>query len=122
MTIDRRTFLATAAVGVAVTLRGTPHALGLAPDPNAFADLELLGALGPAEVRAIGRAYRVLVPAEDDRSALERALRAERRATWLTSEDAVRADFAGGRVIAVRGWLLSRTEARRCALFSLRSA
>jgi hypothetical protein len=25
-------------------------------------------------------------------------------------------------VIAVRGWLLSRTEARRCALFSLPSA
>jgi hypothetical protein len=122
MTIDRRTFLATAAVSVAVTLRGTPHALGLAPDPDAFANLELLGALGPDEVREIGRAYRALVPAEDGRGALERALRPERRATWLTSEDAVHADFAAGRVIAVRGWLLSRTEARRCALFSLRSA
>lgn len=122
MTIDRRTFLATAAVSVAVTLRGTPHGLGLAPDPNPLADLELLGALGPDQVREIGRAYRTLVPAEDDRTALERALRGERRVNWLTREDAVSADFAAGRVIAVSGWLLSRTEARRCALFSLRSA
>lgn len=122
MTIDRRTFLATAAVSVAVTLRGTPHGLGVAPAPNALPDFELLGALGPDEVREIGRAYRTLVPAEDDRGALERALRHERSANWLASEDAVSADFGAGRVIAVRGWLLSRTEARRCALFSLRSA
>jgi hypothetical protein len=49
-------------------------------------------------------------------------LRRGGRAAWLANEDPVRADFAAGRVIAVRGWLLSRTEARRCALFSLPSA
>jgi hypothetical protein len=121
MTIDRRTFLATAAVGAALALRRTPQGLDLAPDANALG-LELLASLGPDEVREIGRAYRALVPSEDDRAALERALRRERRAVPLTSADPVPADFAAGRVIAVRGWLLSHTEARRCALFSLPSA
>jgi len=34
-------------------------------------------------------------------------------------EERVRADFAAGRVVVVRGWILSVTEARECALFSL---
>jgi hypothetical protein len=122
MTIDRRRFLATAAVSAAVALRSMPHRLAIPRDPDALADLELVASLGPDEVLEIGRAYRAIVPAEDDRAALERALRRERRAVRPTNEDPVRADFAAGRVIAVRGWLLSRTEARRCALFSLPSA
>ncbi len=31
----------------------------------------------------------------------------------------VQADFDNGETVVVRGWVLSRTEARQCALFSL---
>lgn len=31
----------------------------------------------------------------------------------------VQADFENGETVVVRGWILSRTEARQCALFSL---
>ena len=31
----------------------------------------------------------------------------------------VQADFDKGETVVVRGWVLSRTEARQCALFSL---
>jgi hypothetical protein len=61
-------------------------------------------------VRALGRRYRELVPAVD-----LFALRPRRS----TVSDLVRDDFAGGRTIVIDGWVLSVTEARQCALFSL---
>ncbi len=87
-------------------------------DANDLAHPEHLMALGPAIVREIGQAYRAQMPAESDRASLETAL----RSACSSTEDAVRADFAAGRTIVVRDWLLSVTEARQCALFSLRSA
>ena len=121
--LDRRQFLSTAAAGAALTLIGTTRVHhDAASDPRDHAHPELLVALGPAAVDEIGEAYRALVPAESDRASLETALRAEHRAARESNEDPVRADFAAGRVIVVRDWVLSRTEARQCALFSLRSA
>ena len=117
--LDRRQFLGVAAAGAAMTLAGTVGiAHGPTSDPLTLAHPELLNALGPEAVREIGEAYRRLVPAEQDRATLERALRAELGAT-RSIESAVRADFAAGRVIVVRDWMLSHTEARQCALFSL---
>jgi hypothetical protein len=118
--IDRRQFLCVAAAGAAMTLArsaGIDH--DSAPDPHALAHPELLTALGPEAVREIGQAYRALVPAENDPAMLEAALHAQLRAARSSSEQAARADFAEGRVVVVRDWLLSRTEARQCALFSL---
>ena len=121
--LDRRQFLSAAAAGAALSLAGkTSLDGGSASDTRELAHPELLLALSPAAVREIGEAYRVLVPGESDRASLETALRAELHAARSSNEDPVRADFAAGRVIIVRDWVLSRTEARQCALFSLRSA
>ena len=121
--LDRRQFLGVAAAGAAMTLTG---AAGIDHDPasdlHTLAHPELLTALGPDAVREIGEAYRKLVPAEKDRTALETALRIAHRASHSPNDDPIRADFAAGRVIVVRDWMLSHTEARQCALFSLRSA
>ena len=123
MIIDRRQFLSAAAAGTALILAARPRVDG---DPLAdrsdLAHPELLLALSPAAVREIGEAYRALVPVESDRRSLETALRAELHAAESTNADPVRADFGAGRVIVVRDWVLSRTEARQCALYSLRSA
>ena len=39
--------------------------------------------------------------------------------TLVDIEEFVQADFENGETVVVRGWVLSRTEARQCALFSL---
>jgi hypothetical protein len=120
MMLDRRQFLSVAAAGAALTLGGSA-----AIDRESVAGLrtlahpDLLLALGAESVREIGRGYRAMVPAESDRAALETALRADLHAARVSNEECVRADFAAGRVIVVRDWMLSRTEARQCALFSL---
>ena len=121
--IDRREFLSAAAAGTAVVLT-TAAIVDHEPRSEAhdFARPELLLALGASTACEIGEAYRALVPAESDRASLETVLRAELGAPRSSIEDAVRADFAADRVIVVRDWLLSVTEARQCALFSLRSA
>src|SRR5687767_10652667 len=120
--LDRRQFLTATAAGAALTLVGAPRAeLDATSVLHDLAHPELLGALGASTVRQIGEAYRALVPDESDRASLETALRAELHKARSSKEDPVRADFAAGRVIVVRDWVLSRTEARQCALFSLRS-
>jgi len=102
--MNRRRFLQLSASGVAAggaslgwrTPSCAPHAL--------------LDLLGPESVRRLGRHYRAMEPAVDLLSA---AL--PRRAI----SHRVREDFAGGCTVVVLGWVLSVTEARQCALFSL---
>jgi hypothetical protein len=120
--LDRRQFLGVAATGVAMSLAGATRAAHGAEDSRSLARPELLVALGQESVREIGETYRRLVPAENDRATLEAALHAELRVAASTNTDPIRADFTAGRVIVVRDWMLSRTEARQCALFSLHSA
>jgi hypothetical protein len=122
MMLDRRQFLSAAAAGAAITLVGPRRADHDADAERDLAHPELLVALGPETVREIGHAYRALVPEESDPATLEEALRAQLRAARWSNEDSVREDFESGRVIVVHDWVLSRTEARQCALFSLRSA
>jgi len=122
--LDRRQFLSAAAASAALALIRASHAAHAAA-PNESRDLAhpgLLAALGAETVREIGAAYGALVPAEHDRATLEAALSTDLRAGRAAIEDVVRADFAAGRVIVVHDWMLSRTEARQCALFSLRAA
>jgi hypothetical protein len=123
--IDRRQFLSVAATGVAIGLTGVTYAAHHSDsdsDLRALAHPELLAALGPQTIREIGEAYRRLAPAESDRTSLEAAVRAELRVARSRNEDPIRADFAAGRVIVVRDWMLSHTEARQCALFSMQPA
>ena len=121
--LDRRQFLSAAATGIAIGLAGATY-VAHHPDSDlrALAHPELLAALGPQTIREIGEAYRRLAPAESDRTSLEAALRAALRVARSRNEDPVRADFAAGRVIIVRDWMLSHTEARQCALFSMHPA
>ena len=138
MTLDRRQFLGAAAASAALTIIGVGASEA---DQLAATDRvrpQLLEALGADTVREIGRAYRADVAAESTPEALETALTIQsghyghgvRHLRYLTprsdpsigmtGEERVRADFAAGRVVVVRGWILSVTEARECALFSLR--
>ena len=125
--MDRRQFFRLTGVttlGVAVA--------GCAADSEyesqSLARPELLVALGAGSVRAIGERYRALNGAENDGDALRTALRASRPFWARIGRSSppiatlVREDFGHGRTVLIDGWILSVTEARQCALFSLLSA
>jgi hypothetical protein len=77
--------------------------------------------------RRIGLAYLRVHPEEASETRLMAAI-AARSATpdvpaiFRIMDDVVRADFAAGKIVRCDGWILARSEARACALFSLRAA
>ena len=125
MTMRRRDFIrrvGAAAAGVAVA-GCADHA---AYDTRALERPELLAALGANPVRAIGARYRAMTSDENDAGSLRDAIAASRPfasrflgAADPTVAELIRADFVHGRTVVVDGWILSATEARQCALFSL---
>lgn len=75
-------------------------------------------------VRTLGERYREVVPAEGSESVLRAALARDLPvgsplAIGECANEQVRRDFARGRLVTLDGWVLSITEARQCALFSL---
>lgn len=124
--MNRRQFLGISAIGATATLassaRGTDA--GASYDVHALAHPHLLSLLGPQSVREVGARYREMVPAENHVNTLRAAILTARslrvpRAPRPAVATLVRDDFAAGRTIVVQGWVLSATEARQCALFSL---
>ena len=95
-----------------------PRLLGIFHDERVVCDL--------------GRRYRALVPAEDDLEALVQIIVAElpdnvpphasARTLGVHLDEQVQRDFASGATVTLHGWVLSLTEARQCALFSLMAA
>ncbi len=83
-----------------------------------------------ASARSIGAAYLQLVPNEAEPGLLVKLLCPTKEAQcdlMLEGPDALRSrfsrqrreDFANGQTVLVRGWVLSETEARLCALTCL---
>ena len=76
---------------------------------------------------AIGQGYRKLIPDEDSRLVLYIRLKGHNQ--W-DNEEGLRAaldslvvtDFLLDRTVTVNGWILSVTEARQCALYSIINA
>jgi hypothetical protein len=129
MTIDRRRFLQLTAAGALAGLTSTACASDEAVDGREVTQPALLDMLGAERVRELGVRYRQMVPAEN-REAVLRAAITDRgqlglRFPWTSRPSLagqVRNDFADGRTVLVNGWVLSATEARQCALFSLQPA
>ena len=83
--------------------------------------------LGPERVRQLGAHYRAARPSEGSADALRTAISNGHRIRIPllgigSLDDQVRDDFAAGRTVRVDGWVLSVTEARQAALFSLTPA
>ena len=127
--MDRRQFIRIAAAGVAtVAVPLTVAGCAAAPDDDvaSLARTELVAALGDGSVRAIGESYRTMTPGERDLRSLRAAIMDSRplMSRWFHVQersiaDLVHADFEQRRTVVVRGWVLSVTEARQCALYSL---
>ena len=81
------------------------------------------------EVRNIGSGYISLVPAENNKEKLRELLlsgyNGKKNSSLSNSEiqtllqKKINDEFSSSRTIKVNGWLISPTEARQCALFSL---
>ena len=76
-------------------------------------------------LQEIGKTYRQLTPAEDDERRLQDLLWPQYAksttadALQATLEQNIKKDFEKQQVVVVNGWILSATEARQCALFSM---
>jgi hypothetical protein len=124
--MDRRSFIRFA--GFTALAFSTADCGAGGVDARSLAQPELLSALGDGSIRAIGARYRAMSPAEQDVGALRHSINASRPLTERIFGprnprigELVRDDFARGRTVVVEGWLLSVTEARQCALYSLLS-
>lgn len=83
----------------------------------------------PMSAREIGRIYLAQCPEEDGTAALTRLILSSmsmdegevvalnRQALSATFTSRVRTDFEKGCTVEIGGWILSRTEARLCALW-----
>ena len=123
--MHRRHFLRLASVTTLSALASS-CAAGREYDAATLTHPELLTALGATRVRAIGERYRAMTRDEGDAESLRRAIEDSRPgaarflgAAGPSIADLVREDFDRGRTVVVDGWVLSRTEARQCALYSL---
>ena len=130
--MKRRTFILISGVG-AITL-GIPW-VGCRNRTSrinsALSQPQVLGRIcGEREVLEIGTLYRKQVPDEDGETHLVSLLltdgtgksisaSAEKSSLEPWLEQKTRNDFETGRTIVVRGWVLSVTEARQCAVYSL---
>ena len=126
MSIDRRRFLQLTALGIAATVADSACARGAESD-SAVDRPQLLAMLGPDRVRELGTHYRAATPSENSATALRAAISNARepRLPLLgkqSLDDQIHDDFAAGRTVVVDGWVLSVTEARQAALFSLTPA
>jgi hypothetical protein len=127
MSLDRRRFLQITVLGIVATVADS--ACGRGYDRGAALDHpHLLALLGPERVRELGTHYRAATPNESTAGALRLAISNGRTGLRIpliknsSLNDQIRDDFAADRTVVVDGWVLSVTEARQCALFSLTPA
>ena len=124
--MQRRKFIELAAVGAVglvlpATARMGESITTASPAPRLLDVLH-----DESVVYDIGQRYREMMPDEDNARVLAEAI-LEQPAGKVTAalgarvERQVQRDFATGRTVKVNGWILSVTEARQCALYSLQS-
>lgn len=126
--MERRAFVRLSAyTALALAL---PFADGCKTNPNDVPWSQPLFFSHITDIKTIdeaGKAYRKMVSDENDKGKLTTLLTAQ---NTITSKDAIQAsldnrvkqDFKTGKTLTVSGWVLSVTEARQCALFSILNA
>lgn len=80
-------------------------------------------------IRDIGLSYRSMTPAENEKKKLKDLLltgddgkqtkESDNEAVFELIDKKVRKDFKEDKLQVIKGWVISTTEARQCALFSL---
>ncbi len=72
------------------------------------------------EIDHLGKRYIELVPGENDKKNLTKLLSSDiGDGTLEAIHNAITQEFKSGTTVQIEGWILSRIEARQCALYSL---
>ena len=108
--MKRRTFIFLTAAGTASLFTGSCVDKADTLGHPAF----LFQVSDAATVAKIGHAYRTQKPDEAQKDTLIGLLKTG------TDPQHIEAEYAAGNTVIVKGWVLSLTEARQCALYSLR--
>jgi hypothetical protein len=123
--MERRDFVrASLSLAGATLVAGGGAACGGSAFPPGGVDLPaLLTAMGRERIVRIGRAYLASFPTEGTPERLRAAIQKD-LAPWPWSStmrvsDRVTDDFTQMRTVLADGWMLSVTEARQCALYTL---
>jgi len=129
--MSRRSFLSKAAVAAAVVVAAGVAGWRLFPSRKqalAFPSM-LSGFCDEAALRDVGRRYLARFPGEASTSVLLARLAADGARRRAASSDALEAvseaeslaeqDFVRQQILVIDGWIISRTEARQCALLAL---
>lgn len=125
--MKRRVFLTLAAIGGAAAATYWCFTKPATTPEEALALPQFLGQVcDESEVVAIGKAYLKKSPA--DAGTLRKLLTGEAggldqfptaNGVWSMLFERVKEDFKADRTVILEGWVLSITEARQCALYSL---
>ena len=91
------------------------------PDSNAFGPDVLSNICSREKIIEIGKKYRQISSENDENSLNQLLALDQQQPTKEFFEERVRQDFENNDTVLIDGWLLSVTEARQCALFSLQS-
>lgn len=123
--MERRDFVRTSlGIAGATLVAGGGAACGGSAFPPGEVDLPaLLTGMGRERIVRIGRAYLASFPTESTVELLRAAIHKD-LAPWpwsstMSVNDRVVDDFTQMRTVVVDGWMLSVTEARQCALYTL---
>ena len=125
--MNRRHFITRAAAGtLALGLPNPWRWASPSAELRALARPALRDMLGESRVRELGAQYQAMYPKEREAEILRSAILSGDIPALMDSPTLhavlaarIRDDFAAGRTVLVKGWVLSVTEARQCALFSL---
>jgi len=123
--MKRRHFIMIGTAGIAaVSIPTAYYFLNDIDYDRSLADPQSLSLIWDTEtIKKIGNQYRLQMPSEKSERSLVKTLKAAVSEVSLADapnlEEIIKKDFETGNIIIVDGWILSRTEARQCALFSL---
>ena len=125
--MERRTFMHLSAyTALALTL---PFAEGCSSSPESVASRPFLFSklADKKTIAEAGIAYRKKFPKENDKMVLSNLLMGtgtsqNKSAIEKQLNDRVLEDFKTGKTVTAAGWVLSVTEARQCALYSILNA
>jgi hypothetical protein len=123
--MQRRNFIIIGTAGLAAAAIPTAFYFfkDIEYDPSIAGPESLSLIWDPPTIEAIGKQYRLQTPKEDSERSLAKKLLSDapgdpgKEASTLA--DKVITDYETGNTVIIDGWILSKTEARQCALFSI---
>lgn len=119
--MNRRKFLLLASAGgTAIAIPTVYYALKVPDYDKSLIVPRSLSMIWETEtILATGKKYIEKFPDENSERALTRSLFADSQVTHDHLESKSKSDFESSQYVIIDGWMLSRTEARQCALFAI---